>query len=76
MGRLLTALASLAALVCALTAGLATAGSEARSATPVTAKQCTGEKQTHTVTYDKVPEKVFAIDPQAAEFIVALGLGD
>lgn len=42
----------------------------------VTLDQCTGEKLDRQVTYDEVPEKIFTLDPQSAEFLIALGLGD
>ena len=28
------------------------------------------------MTYDKAPERIFTLDPQSAEFVIALGLGD
>ncbi|MFN8629385.1 MAG: ABC transporter substrate-binding protein [Chloroflexota bacterium] len=43
---------------------------------PITLDQCSGEKKDRTVTYDKVPEHVFVLDPQSAEFLIAMGLGD
>lgn len=46
------------------------------AAFPVTLDQCTGESRDRTVTFDAIPEKVFTIDPQSSEFLIALGLGD
>jgi iron complex transport system substrate-binding protein len=43
---------------------------------PVTVDQCTGEKRDRTVTYTTVPQRIFTLDPQSAEFLIALGLGD
>lgn len=43
---------------------------------PLTLDQCTGEKQDRQVTYEEIPQKVFTLDPQSAEFLIALGLGD
>lgn len=42
----------------------------------VTVEQCTGEKRDRKVTFDTVPERIFTLDPQSAEFMIALGLGD
>lgn len=42
----------------------------------MTLDQCTGEKRDRQVTYDTVPQRVFTLDPQSAEFLIALGLGD
>ncbi|MBL8929629.1 MAG: ABC transporter substrate-binding protein [Kineosporiaceae bacterium] len=50
------------------------AASSARG--PVTLDQCTGEKKDRKVTYDSVPQKVFTLDPQSAEFLIAMGLGE
>ncbi|MBL8929628.1 MAG: ABC transporter substrate-binding protein [Kineosporiaceae bacterium] len=54
------------------------AGSSAAASArgPVTLDQCSGEKKDRKVTYDAVPQKVFALDPQSAEFLIALGLAD
>ncbi len=43
---------------------------------PLTLDQCTGEKLDRKVTYETVPQKIFTLDPQSAEFLIALGLGD
>ncbi|MBI4941918.1 MAG: ABC transporter substrate-binding protein [Actinobacteria bacterium] len=43
---------------------------------PLTLDQCTGEKLDRKATYDTVPQKIFTLDPQSAEFLIALGLGD
>ena len=68
-------LAAIAALV-ALAVGVSGASARTAATAPVTLKQCTGEKLDRTVTYDTVPTRVFALDPQSAEFMFALGLGD
>lgn len=51
-----------------------TASAAARE--PVTVDQCSGEERDRSVTFDAVPEKVFTIDPQSSEFLIAMGLGD
>lgn len=51
-----------------------TAGAGQRE--PVTVDQCSGEEKDRSVTFDSIPEQVFTIDPQSAEFLIALGLGD
>lgn len=43
---------------------------------PLTLDQCTGEQLDRQVTYDKVPDTIFTLDPQSAEFLIAMGLGD
>ncbi|MFN8623574.1 MAG: ABC transporter substrate-binding protein [Chloroflexota bacterium] len=43
---------------------------------PVTVDQCTGETRDRTTTYDTIPERIFTTDPQSAEFLIAMGLGD
>ena len=43
---------------------------------PLTLDQCTGEKLDRKVTYDAVPQRIFTLDPQSAEFLIALGVGD
>ena len=42
----------------------------------LTLDQCTGETLDRQMTYATVPQKVFTTDPQAAEFLIAMGLGD
>ena len=65
------ALAAMAAVV-----PLAASAASGATTTSVTLKQCTGEKLDRSVTYDTVPQRVFTIDAQSAEFMVALGLRD
>lgn len=43
---------------------------------PLTLDQCSGETLDRQMTYDTVPQKVFTTDPQSAEFLIAMGLGD
>lgn len=43
---------------------------------PVTVDQCSGEERDRSVTFDAIPEKVFTVDPQSSEFLIAMGLGD
>jgi iron complex transport system substrate-binding protein len=52
------------------------AASAAVARGPVTVDQCTGEKKDRKVTFDAVPQKIFTLDPQSAEFLIALGLAD
>jgi iron complex transport system substrate-binding protein len=52
------------------------AGASSGARGPLTLDQCTGEKLDRKVTYDTVPQKIFTLDPQSAEFLIALGLGD
>lgn len=52
------------------------AGAAAGSRGPLTLDQCTGEKKDRKVTYEKVPQRIFTLDPQSAEFLIALGLRD
>lgn len=71
----------LAALLALLASGCgssqSTTATGATSASgPITLRQCTGEKLDRSVTYDDVPRRIFTLDPQSAEFLVALGLGD
>lgn len=58
------------------TSGSASGPAQASGRAAVTVDQCSGEKRDRKVTYDTVPQKVFTLDPQSAEFLIALGLGD
>lgn len=59
----------------AATEAPATTGASAEGGA-VTVDQCTGETRDRTITYDAIPEKIFTVDPQSSEFLIALGLGD
>ncbi len=52
------------------------AAAEEPAAGGVTVEQCSGEERDRSVTFESVPESVFVLDPQSAEFLIALGLGD
>jgi hypothetical protein len=43
---------------------------------PLTVGQCSGGSKDRAVTFKSVPQRIVTLDPQAAEFLVALGLRD